>query len=62
MKYEQSRENFFNEQILRMAPQIARILDSGFSVELSKSRSGLKITKVKRMHEVVAKEGWTDER
>lgn len=56
MKYEQSREKFFNEQILRMAPQIARILDSGFSVELSKSRSGIKILKVLKIHEVVARE------
>ena len=54
--FEQSRKQFYENEIRKMAPQLATILDTGsYSVELQKSRSGIKILKVLRVHEVVKK-------
>jgi hypothetical protein len=57
MKYEKSRGEFYESEIHSMAEQIAQILDSGYSVEIGKSRSGLKLFAVSRKHEVVKRKG-----
>ena len=57
MKYEKSRKEFYEAEIHSMAEQLAEILDNGETVEISKSRSGLKLFGVKRRHEVVRKRG-----
>ena len=57
MRYEKSRKEFYESEIHSMAEQIAEILDSGYSVEVGKSRSGLKLFAVSRKHEVVRKRG-----
>lgn len=57
MKYEKTRKEFYEREIHNMAAQMAEILDSGYSVEVGKSRSGLKLFSVSRKHEVVRKRG-----
>lgn len=57
MEYEKSRKEFYESEIHSMAAQIAEIIDSGEMVEISKSRSGLKLFRIKRRHEVVRKRG-----
>ena len=56
MKFEKSREEFYESEIHRMASQIAKILDAGLAVELAKSRSGLKLFSVSKKHQVVRRE------
>lgn len=53
MKYEKTRKEFYESEVHNMAEQIAEILDRGYSVEIGKSRSGLKLFTVSRKHEVV---------
>lgn len=53
MKYEKSRQQFYESEIYKMAEQLSEILDNGYSVEISKSRSGLKIHSVSKKHVVV---------
>lgn len=53
MKYKETRKEFYEREIHNMAAQIAEILDKGYSVEIGKSRSGLKLFTVSRKHEVV---------
>lgn len=55
MKFEKSRKEFYKSEIHSMAEQIATILDKGYSVEVGRSRSGLKLFAVSRKHEVVAR-------
>lgn len=57
MKFEKSRKEFYESEVHDMAAQIAEIIDSGEMVEISKSRSGLKLFRIKRRHEVVRKRG-----
>lgn len=57
MKYETTRKEFYESEVHNMAAQIAEIIDSGEMVEISKSRSGLKLFRIKRRHEVVRKRG-----
>lgn len=52
MEYE-TRKEFYKTEVHNMAEQIAEILDKGYSVEIGKSRSGLKLFTVSRKHEVV---------
>lgn len=59
MRYE-TRKEFYEREIHNMAKQCAEILDSGYSVEVGKSRSGLKLFAVSRKHEVVRKRGNTN--
>lgn len=47
------RKRFYESELHRMAEQVAEILDKGYTVEISQSRSGLKIFKVSRRYEVV---------
>lgn len=53
MKYEKTRRQFFEEEIHKMTSQLATILDDGYTVEISRSRSGVKIFKVSRQHETI---------
>lgn len=53
MRYEKTRKEFYESEVHNMAAQMAEILDKGYSVEIGKSRSGLKLFTVSRKHEVV---------
>jgi len=53
MEYEKTRQEFYENEIHKLARQISEILDSGYMVEISKSRSGLKLYSVSRKHQVV---------
>lgn len=53
MNYDKSRREFYAEELQNMIPQLARLLDSGYAVEISRSRSGLKLNSIKRQHEVI---------
>lgn len=57
MKYEKSRQEFYEEELRQMARQISEILDSGYSVEICRSRSGLKMYSCRKRHEVIRKGG-----
>lgn len=59
MKYNKSRRDFYAEEIQNMIPQLSKLLDSGYAVEISQSRSGLKLNSIKRQHIVIChrKEG-----
>lgn len=53
-----SKKELYQSQISAMAGQLAQLLDDprNTCIEISRSRSGLKITKITRKHEVVARE------
>lgn len=53
--YETSRREFYKKSIQSMSEQIADIISDGAVVQISRSRSGLKINKVIVVHEVVQK-------
>lgn len=57
MEYEKTRAEFYESEIHSMAEQIAELLDKGYSVEIGRSRSGLKLFTVNRRHEVVKRKG-----
>lgn len=57
MNYETTRKEFYESEIHNMAAQMAAILDEGYSVEVGKSRSGLKLFRLSRKHEVVKRKG-----
>lgn len=61
MNYEKTRQEFYEDEIHKMAAQIAEILDSGYAVELAKSRSGIKLFSVSRKYQLVRKEESTNE-
>lgn len=56
------RKEFYEQSIIAMASQLAEILDNGETVEISRSRSGLKLIRAKRRHEVIRKTEATPER
>lgn len=56
MRYE-TRKKFYEAEIHNMAAQLAEALDKGCSVEIGKSRSGLKLFIVLRRHEVIRRKG-----
>jgi hypothetical protein len=53
MKYEKTRAEFYEQEIHGMARQLSEILDRGCSVELAKSRSGIKIFSVLKQHQII---------
>lgn len=55
MKYEKTRKEFYQQKIIEISGQLAEILDSGRSVEIAKSRSGLKIFSVSKKYQIVRK-------
>lgn len=57
MKYEQTRKELYQKEIEKMADQLASYIDEGLTVELSRSRSGIKLFVVKRRHEMVTRKG-----
>lgn len=52
---DKTRQEFYEDEICNMARQISQLLDKGYSVEICKSRSGLKIFKVSRKYEQIRK-------
>lgn len=56
------RKEFYRQSIIAMAEQLAEILDGGEAVEISRSRSGLKLIRAKRRYEVIRKTEVTLER
>ncbi len=58
MEYKMPRRQFYENEIRKMAGQLASILDDGYSVEIAKSRSGLKLFAVTRRYEIVKKQNF----
>lgn len=56
MKYEKTRKKFYKDELNSIAEEIAQILDNGYSVEISKSRSGLKMFSISKKHVVVRRD------
>ena len=56
------RKEFYRQSIIAMTSQLAEILDNGEAVEISRSRSGLKLIRAQRRHEVIRKTEATPER
>lgn len=57
MEHEVTRKQFYEDKIHEMAAQAAQILDEGNSLELARSRSGIKMFSVRRRHEVLGGNG-----
>lgn len=57
MEYSKTRKEFYETEIHNMAEHMAELLDRGYSVEIGRSRSGLKLFTVNRKHEVVKRKG-----
>ena len=55
MEREGTRKEFYEKELHNMASQMAEMLDNGYAVEVSRSRSGLKLFAVSRKHAVVRK-------
>lgn len=53
MDYEKSRKEFYQDELKSIAPQMAEILDAGYSLEVSRSRSGLKLYSASKKHVVL---------
>lgn len=56
MKYERTRQQFYENELCQMISQLAELLDRGYSVEIGKSRSGLKIFSISKKHIIVRRE------
>lgn len=56
MKYEKTRKEFYKDELNSMAEEIAQILDNGYSVEIARSRSGLKMFSISKKHVVVRRD------
>lgn len=55
LQHPATRQQCYENKVCNMSKQISQLLDSGYSVEISKSRSGLKLCKVSRKYEQVGK-------
>lgn len=53
MKFERTRKEFLAEKLESVVPVIADLLDQGFQVELSRSRSGCKLLYYKKQFQVI---------
>ncbi len=53
MNYEQEKKNIYKQLLIDMADQMATLLSEGRAIEISKSRSGLKLYSFRKRHEVV---------
>lgn len=53
MEYEGTRKSFYESRVHELAEQIASILDSGRQVEISQSRSGVKLSSFRRKRESI---------
>ena len=56
MNYEKSRREFYEDEIHRIAPQLAELLDAGYTVEVCKSRSGIKYYSYKKKYHVLRRD------
>lgn len=45
-----TRKEFYEQKIHEITPTIAEMLDSGYQVEICRSRSGIKIYSVSKKH------------
>lgn len=50
---EYNKEEQYKEQLLSMTEQLAKALNDGYTLELSKSRSGIKLFLVRKRHVVL---------
>ncbi len=57
MQYEQTRKQFYEERLHQIAGEMAEMLDSGYQVEVCRSRSGIKIYSVLKKHHVIKRKG-----
>lgn len=57
LQHPATRQQCYENEVCNMSKQISQLLDSGYSVEIAKSRSGLKLCKVLRKYEQVGKGG-----
>ena len=53
MEYSKTRKEFLEQKIHEIAPIVAEMLDSGYQVEICRSRSGIKIYSVSKKHHVI---------
>lgn len=53
MNYESTKQEFYEQELHRMAKQMAEVLAQGNTIEICHSRSGLKLFSVNRRYEVV---------
>lgn len=54
MEYKNEQEERYKEQLLSMIEQLAKALNDGYTLELSKSRSGIKLFLVRKRHVVLS--------
>ena len=48
-----SKKESYEQKLISIAPHLAELLDAGFILEIAKSRSGIKIFRTIRRHEVL---------
>lgn len=53
MKFEGTRKEFLAEKLESVTPMIADLLDQGYQIELSRSRSGCKLYYYKKQFQVI---------
>ena len=53
MKFEGTRKEFLAEKLENAIPLISDLLDRGFQVEISRSRSGVKLHYYKKQFQVI---------
>lgn len=52
-----AKQEFYESEIYRMARRISQLLDSGYSVEIARSCSGIKLCRISRKYEQVRNGG-----
>jgi hypothetical protein len=52
----ENKKEFYKKEICQITGKIAELLDAGFSVEIAKSRSGIKIYSVCKRHHVIRRQ------
>lgn len=48
-----SKKEKYQQTLIDLAPHLAELLDNGFILEIAKSRSGIKIFRTIRRHEIL---------
>lgn len=61
MEVKRTREEY-EKVIHEAAGQMAQLLENGYSVEVATSRSGLKLYKIKKTHEMIRRQISPDKR
>mgnify|MGYP003292627957 CR=1 FL=1 len=60
MHYESTKQEFYEQELHRMAKQMSEVLAQGNTIEVCHSRSGLKLFSVNRRYVVVRREKAND--